>query len=297
MDRNASTTAVAMNQLRRLAFRLFGTLAPRAAARWFEHLILTPSRHARHSDAQVGFPEGAHRRIPYGNGWLSWWSWGRGPAVLLLHGWGGRAVHLQEFVEPLLQAGLRVVAFDAPAHGRSDGVRTNLVEYAGAVLQVARSAGPLHGLVAHSFGSPAAAMALQHGLAVNRMVFIAAPVSLARSSHRIAGAIGLPPKVSLLTQRRIESRLGISMAEIETDRVLSNIEIPLLVFHDEHDRDVPLEDGATIVRAAKDAHLVTTSGLGHRRILTNPDVVRQAVEFLRVPASNTGRVSVDAALT
>src|SRR5688500_15132227 len=43
--------------------------------------------------------------------------WGTGPAVYLVHGWGGRGSQLGSFVEPLLAGGFRVVMFDAPAHG------------------------------------------------------------------------------------------------------------------------------------------------------------------------------------
>ena len=293
MRRHRSPAATTVQRLRRMAFWAFGTVAPRAAARWFERLILTPQLYPGARDAEDPSPDGTHTRVPYGSGWLSVWSWGDGPVVLLMHGWGGRAVHLQEFVKPLLAEGFRVVAFDAPAHGRSDGVRTNLVECTGAVLQVAGAVGPVHGIIAHSFGSPTAAMAVRHGLEVNKMVFIGAPASIGKLTHNIARVIGFPARVSQLTQERIESRLGISMEDLETDRVLASIDVPLLVFHDEGDRDVPWEDAESIVRAAKEANLVTTSGLGHRRIIQDAEVVQQAVDFLRVPANERDVVSVE----
>jgi pimeloyl-ACP methyl ester carboxylesterase len=276
-----------------MAIWIFGMLAPRAAALWFERLILTPSLYPGLRDGEDPAPDGTHTRLPYGNGWLSVWSWGDGPVVLLMHGWGGRAVHLQEFVDPLLAEGFRVVAFDAPAHGRSDGVRTNLIECTGAVLQVAGSVGSIHGIIAHSFGSPTAAMAVRHGLKVNKMVFIGAPQSIGKLTHGIARIIGLPAKVPQRTQERIESRLGISMEDLETDRVLASADVPLLVFHDEEDRDVPWEDAQAIVRAVKEANLVTTTGLGHRRIIQDAEVVQQAVDFLRVPANQRDVVSVE----
>ena len=283
MRSHKSPIAAAAHRVRRGTFWIFGTLAPQRAALWFERRILTPSLHGRSSNDLGSFPDAAHTRVPYGNGWLSMWSLGDGPTVLLLHGWGGRAVHLQEFVEPLLAAGFRVVAFDAPAHGRSDGMRTNLVECAGAVLQVAGMVGPIHGIIAHSFGSPTAAMAVRHGLEIDRLVFIGAPVSIAKLWSKIAHFIGLPAHVSQRAMGQIESRLGISMEEGETDRVVADLDMPLLVFHDEEDRDVPWEDGASIARAAKDANLVRTSGLGHRRIIRDPAVIRQAVDFMRLP--------------
>lgn len=269
----------ALRAVRKAAFGLFGTLAPGPAATWFENFILTPSRY-RSNGAEASFTNGEPLRIPYGHGWLSAWSWGKGPVVMLMHGWSGRAVHLDAFVQPLVDAGFRVVAFDAPAHGQSDGVMTNIIDCTGAALQVARTAGQIHGIIAHSFGAPTAAYAVQHGLEVHRMVLIGAPVSFGNLTHRIATMMGFPPNVSELMQRRLENRLGISWNELDTDKMLADAAIPLLVFHDEDDHEVPYENGVAIVSAIENARLVTSSGLGHRRIVRDPAVVRQAVEFL-----------------
>jgi alpha-beta hydrolase superfamily lysophospholipase len=56
---------------------------------------------------------------------LATWSYGKGPTILLVHGWNGHAAQLRAFVSPLVDAGYRVVAFDQPAHGQSSGARTH----------------------------------------------------------------------------------------------------------------------------------------------------------------------------
>jgi len=43
---------------------------------------------------------------------------------------GGARAQMTGFVDPLLFAGYRVVAYDQPAHGESDGKMTNLLEIA-----------------------------------------------------------------------------------------------------------------------------------------------------------------------
>ncbi len=289
MSKRGSTIRFTVFQrLRRAGLRIFGTVAPRTASHWFERLTLTPSLYVRRRDQDSAFPEGDHMRVPFAKGRLSVWAWGSGPTVLLLHGWSGRAAHLEEFVAPLRAAGFRVVALDQPAHGRSDGVRTNLLECAEAVRHVAAVVGPVHGIIAHSFGSPAAAMAVQQGLEVNRMVFIGAPVSIPKLTDKLAAMLGLPQKVSTMMQQRVAARLGFSLGDLDTDRVMGSLDVPLLVFHDEEDRDVPYQDGVAIARSVKDGKLVTTSGLGHRHIIRDPAVVRQAVEFIAAPLALAG---------
>ncbi|MFM2305033.1 MAG: hypothetical protein RLZZ135_2445, partial [Cyanobacteriota bacterium] len=63
-------------------------------------------------------------------------------------------------------------------------------------------------------------------------------------------------------------------------RNIRNLSIPALLFHDRKDREVSIEESQTIARVWSSAQLVETSGLGHRRILHNEQVVQQAVDFL-----------------
>jgi len=57
--------------------------------------------------------------------------------------------------------------------------------------------------------------------------------------------------------------------------------VPLLVIHDRDDREVGWGDGAAIAQSWPRAELVTTTGLGHHRIVSDPAVIRQVVTFLR----------------
>jgi pimeloyl-ACP methyl ester carboxylesterase len=55
---------------------------------------------------------------------------------------------------------------------------------------------------------------------------------------------------------------------------------PLLVIHDLHDGVVPWGHGDRIRAAWNHAELITTEGLGHRRVRKDDDVIRRAVSFL-----------------
>ena len=57
--------------------------------------------------------------------------------------------------------------------------------------------------------------------------------------------------------------------------------VPTLVVHDRGDRQTPYADSVRLVESLPDARLVTTDGLGHRRILQDSAVVRQVVSILR----------------
>src|SRR5262245_12337611 len=90
-----------------------------------------PSRYETKPSEREILERGNNYRLRYEGGELAVTTRGsNGPAVLLMHGWGGSRAQMTGFVDPLLFAGYRVVAYDQPAHGDSTGKITNLLEIA-----------------------------------------------------------------------------------------------------------------------------------------------------------------------
>jgi pimeloyl-ACP methyl ester carboxylesterase len=247
---------------------------PGHAAAWFERVLLTPRPVPRLKLPTPAVPRATHR-LPYGWGWLNVTEWGaEGPAVLLVHGWGGRSESLHALVEPLVAAGHRAITVDLPAHGASGGgPRTNLIECAGAVLQAGQAFAPLAGIVTHSFGGPVVALAWRHGLRADALVCLAPPLSVRDVSLPVGDWLGLPRHVSNLMMERLARRLHVTWDELRTDRLVAEMDVPLLVVHDEEDKLVPWSQGAAVARAARRGRLRTTAGLGHRDLLVEPTVV------------------------
>jgi pimeloyl-ACP methyl ester carboxylesterase len=270
--------------LRRAALTAFGTVFPARAADWFERVLLTPGPAPA---VDVPRPTIAHasHRLPYGWGWLAVSEWGvAGDAVLLLHGWGGRAESMHALVEPLVAAGFRAITLDLPGHGRSaGGPRTNLIDCAGAALQVGRAFGPLAGMVSHSFGGPVGALAWRHGLRAERVVMLAPPLSIRDVSLPVGDWLGLPRHVSHRMLDSLARRLHVTWDELRTDRLAAQITAPVLVVHDEDDKVIPWSHGAAVARAAPRGRLRTTTGLGHRDVLVDDAVVRAVIGALTSP--------------
>jgi hypothetical protein len=55
---------------------------------------------------------------------------------------------------------------------------------------------------------------------------------------------------------------------------------PVLVVHDRDDRETAWSGGRDLSRGWPGARPLTTSGLGHRRILSDPKVVAQVARFV-----------------
>jgi pimeloyl-ACP methyl ester carboxylesterase len=207
------------------------------------------------------------------------WRIGEGPAVLLVHGWGGRASQLLPLAEPLRGSGCSLVTFDAPGHGLSSGRIASAVHFAAAIEAVAARVSP-RAIVAHSMGAAAAALAIARGLPLDAAVFIGPPRSPEPFFERFCEALRLPAGVSTEVRRRLAVRLGVAMEDFDVTRVAAAARVPLLVAHDRDDGEVTWHDGAAIAAAWPGARLVTSAGLGHRQILRNGAIQREVSAFV-----------------
>ena len=269
-------------------FAAAALLAPDLAGAWAERLFLTPPQPRLEAtaldliDARSSFLVHKTRHIAV-------WEWGwksrEAPAVLLAHGWGGHAAQMRAFVFALLAAGYRVIGFDQPAHGLSEGRLTSLVDFADVLAAVAAKHGPVHAVIAHSLGAAAAGVALARGLPVRNAVLVSPPADVAGYSRRFARWHWIPEPVRRSMQAAIEERYGVRWEELEVERVAARVSARALVIHDRDDPVVPWRHGQRVAHAWPGARLLLTKGLGHGRILRDEAVAHAAADFIACKSS------------
>jgi len=228
---------------------------------------------------------GNNYRIPFDGGELAVTTWGsNGPAVLLMHGWGGARAQMTGFVDALLFAGYRVVAYDQPAHGESDGKMTNLLEIAPTMDLIAKQEGPFDAIIAHSFGT----LITSHALAnrnfppPSRLVYFGAFNRLMDALPRFQTIAQLPDGIMDGLREMINEKFGKEVLDaIVNEKLVQQIHIPALMFHDQADNVTPVEDSRAIARAWSNVQYLETNGLGHRGALQSKEIHEQVVRFLR----------------
>lgn len=277
----------------RLGFKLEGLLAPDAAAARAEALFSTP-RHFRRSLSEIQVLTGAESfEVQTPQGPIKAWRWGQSEAIVgLVHGWSGRGSQYHAWIQPLLEAGLSVVTYDAPGHGDTPGHRSSLPELAQALLAVQASTGPWVGVVGHSLGAAATLLALEFGLQAERVLMLATPAEVERMIALFAKGMGLSSDVRERMQNRLENRLGLEVDTLNLLRMAGRRPEKALFIHDLDDREVNWASGEKLCNAWPGAHLLTTKGLGHVRILRSPQVIQPALHFLTDTLS-IGPVSPD----
>jgi pimeloyl-ACP methyl ester carboxylesterase len=204
-----------------------------------------------------------------------------------MHGWAGYRGQLGAFVTPLTEAGFRVVALDAPGHGESGPGRYGrgralMPDFIAALRAGIAHYGAPAGVVAHSLGASAVAIATLDGVPTNRLVLISPVANVMSGIDIFTQAAGVGPNVRARMPRRIERIAGLPTSHFDIAvRAAEREELaPMLVIHDVSDKRVPFDNAVLVAAAWPDSRLESTEGLGHLRILSDPAVIDTAVSYL-----------------
>lgn len=268
----------------RTKFKLLSLASKKKAARAAFRLFCTPQRRTVKPLPPV-FKEAESLQLDLEGIRLQGWRWNH-PAerkVLLLHGFESSVTNFDRYVRPLVKKGYEVLAFDAPAHGRSAGKQINAPLYKRMIQAIHQQYGPVQSFLAHSFGGLALALALEEisHTAAYRAVFIAPATETSTSVSSFFKFLRLDPALRPHFDLVIIQEGGVSTEWYSINRALKHIRAKVLWIHDETDEITPLRD-ALVIRDQNfsNVEFVITSGLGHRRIYRDNKVLKSVVDFL-----------------
>lgn len=270
----------------RHGIRLTATVSPALAARLARRAFFAtaPRMQVRPADEPTQF---VARRVPLRVGGKDavGYHWGRGTqAVLLLHGWHGRASQFATLVRELVAEGFAVVSFDAPAHGASPGRRTDIRDWVDIAEQLHIRYGGFRAIVGHSFGALAALTAARSVTPTPAVVAIAGAASPAAFVAEFSRQLGLTPATRERMVALFHARMGETPASFAQryDAVAHPLPAAteLLVIHDRDDVRMPDADSLRLHTSHADrSRMLRTEGLGHTRVLGADPVLDAIVAF------------------
>lgn len=257
-------------------------VSPSLAGNVVEHLFFSPGRLPAPSRYEYLYEEAdSYTQLRVGRQTIPVYSWGFGPTVLMVHGWSGAGIQFGAFVGLLVKAGYRVVTFDAPGHGRAQGLRTDLFEMSEAVDRVAKSFGPLKAVVAHSIGSLAVARVMADGVQAEHIFLLAPPRDLESVVEGFGRTLGLSPELIEGQRARMEQRFGQSVwQQFSFDALAPELPGRGLIFVDQDDQQIPAGESESVFQNWQGAKVFRTQGLGHYRLLWHPQVVERVYDRL-----------------
>ena len=241
-----------------------------AGLRWAIHRSLAPERLVEvRTPADVGLPH-HDVTIPTENGktlfgWLSPATHvGRGPAVVLIHGWGGNAETLLPLAPALHEAGFTLLLIDARCHGRSDeDCFTSMPRFAedlGHAIDWLKRRDDIDRCAITAIGHSVGAGAVL--LSAARRNDIAAVVSIAAFTHSVTmmrrwfAAKGIPYRpAGWLMLRYIEWVISHRFDDIAPINTIRQVRCPTLLVHGAEDTTVPVSDAQAIHTARMGDHI------------------------------------------
>ncbi len=274
----------------RTTFSLIAAVSKQKAAEKAFALFCTPQVRNKKALPKI-FEQGEVLRFKLDGIPVQGWRWvpkeeglpASGKKAMICHGFESSVINFDRYIKPLLKKGYEVLAFDAPAHGRSGGKQINAPLYKKMILEVNKKYGPVHSFMAHSFGGLALSLALEEisHSKEHKVVLIAPATETVTAADTFFKFLRLDPAIRVEFDRLIIMRSGVSIDWFSIRRAMKNIRAAVLWVHDEEDEITPLSDALNI---KKDGHqqvqFLITKGLGHRRIYRDNKVTKAIIDFL-----------------
>ncbi len=270
----------------RLYYGIAEYINPKLAAKKAFATFCTPRIYKVGEKEAKILAEATHSALMFKDRSLKTYEWNTINATqtaLLIHGWEGHAGNLGAFVPLLLSKGYNVVAFDAPAHGLSEGKTTNLVDFGEAIYEVLKTKTNVNTVVAHSMGSGALVWALHKHPEINlkQVAMLTTPRSIAKITDDYAAYINLGKKTVAHIFEIVNGISGMHPTLMSVENLASATAInTALIIHDTTDKMIPYYNSEAVAKAWPRATLHTTTGIGHYRMLWHKDVIEKVSDFI-----------------
>ncbi len=274
-------------QYLRTKFKTIGQLSPSVAGKIAFNLFCTPYPKYKKQKAPAIFHQAKQLKVKVTNEIsIHGYEWQplkfNGKTILICHGYASYFYKFEQYIQPLLKAGFRVVGFDAPGHGQSQGKHINIIIYKQAIQHIIDQVGPIDHFMGHSLGAITLAMIAETipNPTAHKFVLIAPATKTTTTFNNYYKMMQLSAPVIDAFLHEMAKITNLPITYFEADRAIENYTGPVLWVHDEGDRVCPYEDLLIFKnRAPKNIKFLITNGLGHNKVYKTPDVIEQIVTF------------------
>ena len=262
-------------------FNILALFSPKLAAEKAFTLFCTP-RKGKVLPIQEDYLKKARSRIiEIGGVQLQTYHWpGNRERVMLLHGWESNTFRWRNLIKILEEEGFDIVAFDAPAHGRSGGEILNVLLYAECLERMKNEYHP-HSIVGHSVGGMTAVYHQYvygpNGIA--KVVTIGAPSEFPEIMDHYQNLLKFNNRVMRALDNYFQMHFGFGIQDFSTSKFAEKLQVKGLLIHDELDAIAPFSASERVHARWKDSKLIRTQGLGHS--MHQEEVNHQIADFLK----------------
>ena len=262
-------------------------VSPRKAAEAAFRIFCTPHAAKPPKKSPPVFHKADPLSLRSGVNMLRGWRWKaehpNGKKVLIVHGFRSYAWKFEKFIPLLRKEGFEVIAFDAPAHGHSEGKLINAYIYKQALLDIEAAYGPFYAIIGHSLGGLATALAAEEMTETHqrKLVLVAPATETGSAIRNFFSILPVEQKVEQAFEEMILELSGKPISYYSVSRVAREINTQILWVHDKHDTICPFADVQPLLSEdLPNTRFLVTEKLGHSRIYKEQWVVKEIIQFL-----------------
>ncbi|MDJ0882325.1 MAG: alpha/beta fold hydrolase [Gammaproteobacteria bacterium] len=262
---------------------LFSKMSSSVKPRGKDAELLMP----RHSDTQTSrVPKGIEQMgIKSQQGDIHAYKTGRGPLVLLVHGWGGGAHQFFPLMLGLAQCGFTALSFDHMGHGLSEKKAATLKQFiltTNHLLDFATRKSPegLYAIIAHSTGCVAVANGIEK-LVREKPLFLIAPVFNYPQHYRnVLKKLKLGSKLESHYLEEFKKNYKSQYQKYELATKLEKYADLTVIAHDKNDNENSAEDSIQFCATHPLTRLLITTDYDHLRIINSESVWQELKSHL-----------------
>jgi esterase/lipase len=267
----------------RTKFKILSAFSKELAAEKAFQLFCTP-QHRNKKNLPPVFEKAEKIHFSFEGNKIQGYRWNHpmGKKLLILHGFESSVINFDRYVKPLTKAGFEVLAFDAPAHGRSGGKEITVLSYKNFILHIERAYGPVKNFIAHSFGGLALSLALEdmEKDKNSKIVFIAPAAETTTAINSFFRFLRLDDEVRKKFDLIVAKKSGHNAQWFSMSRIAKTIKAQVLWLQDKDDQMTPLSDVEPIIKENyPNFKFLISEGLGHRRIYRDNNSHRAVIRF------------------
>lgn len=261
---------------------MLSTLAPKLSSFLGKNILLKPYSRRLYSFEQIKPDKELNLQTSIGIAHVNLFGTGK-RVIIVSHGWGDTSESFQKMIVSLTSQGYVVAAIDHIGHGKSSGNKSHLLSFIETlellIEQLNEDRITVEAIIGHSMGAIAALNLPNYLLENKKIILISSPIKFFELMFEKVEQVGISSKLLIRVLESLSYKHGKTWQQLTYENNRDKLSLNVTFIHDRQDRHAPLAD-VTHYLKQENTTLIETEGLGHRRILSDTNVINNIAQVL-----------------
>ncbi len=230
----------------------------------------------------VFYKKGIKQQFNIGKATFHTYAYGKGPVILMLHGWCSNGARWRTYTSQLVRLGYKVVVVDAPGHGNAPGRFLSVSLYVKGIKAILKSESKWHTVITHSIAGLTGITAIgssdkRHH--PSKFIMMNTFANATTMMVKFSRCLGIAEKVIQDTQNWMANYTEYPLEQLSIDKHYNTINVQGLLIYDTKDIVVPSKESNYLLRHIKPLQSIRTEGLGHN--LRSTKIQNKVLNFVK----------------